>query len=127
MHDAPVIPEDLASCQRLLQAAWAVQAELTSTCTTLHDRQEKLRQDNEELQLTIKHLLRQLYGRRSERLLEGRGQQHFDFDNNDGNAPDPSILSAAQDEPIIQEILVRRRVGRQRRPCPEMAGRSLGG
>ncbi len=114
MHEALVIPEDLESCQRLLQAALASQAELTSTCTTLHDHQEQLRQENEELQLTIKQLLHRLYGRRSERCVEGPGQQHLDF-GDDGSTSDPTIISAAQEDPVIQEILVRRRVGRKRR------------
>lgn len=58
MQDARVIPEDLASCQRLLQEAWSTAVELTDTCTTLHGNQEKLQQENEELQATVNHLLR---------------------------------------------------------------------
>ena len=112
MQDARVIPEDLPSCQRLLQEAWTVQAELNNTCSTLHGNQERLQQENEELQATVNHLLRQLYGRRSERFIEGRGQQHFDFSD---DSSDPSIVSAAQDDPIVQEFLVRRRKGRKQR------------
>ena len=47
--------------------------------------------------------------------MEGRGQQHLDFGDDDASVSDPSLVSAAQDEPIVQEILVRRRVGRRRR------------
>ena len=93
MQDARVIPEDLSSCQRLLHEAWTIQLELTSTFSTLHTNQERLQQENEELRLTVNHLLRQLYGRRSERFIEGRGQQHFDFGDDDSS--DPSIISAA--------------------------------
>jgi transposase len=59
-------------------------------------------------------LLRQLYGRRSERLVEGRGQQHLDFGDDPG--ADPSIISAAQQEPVVEEVVVRRvkKVRRQR-------------
>ena len=53
MQDARVIPQDLDSCQRQLQAAWALEAELTDTCSTLQSQEEKLRQENEELQLTL--------------------------------------------------------------------------
>ena len=114
MDEVLVIPDDLESCQRLLRELLSVQVELTETCESLRDRQEKLEQENEELQLTIKDLLRQLYGRRSERFVEGRGQQHFDF----GDEPflgDPSIVSAAQQDPIIQEFVVRRRQGVRQR------------
>ena len=109
MHDARAIPQDLESCQRQLHEAWALHAELSETCTTLQCEEEKLRQENEELQATIKHLLRQLYGRRSERCVEGAGQQHLDFGDDD--LSDPSIISAAQQDPVIEEFLVRRRKG----------------
>ena len=112
MQDARVIPDDLASCQRLLQEAWSTQVELASTCTTLQGGHEKLQQENEELQATVNHLLRQLYGRRSERFIEGHGQQHFDF-GDDGS--DPTIISAAHEDPVVQEYLVRRRSGRKPR------------
>jgi len=114
MHEAPVLPDDLESCQRLLQAAWAMQAELTRTCTTLHQSQEHLRRENEELQWTIKLLLRQRYGRRSERLVEGRGQQQLDFGDRD-TACDLSIVSAAPGEALTEEFVVRRRVRVRRR------------
>lgn len=107
-----MIPEDLASCQRLLQQAWSTEIELTDTCTTLQSNQETLRQENEELQATVQHLLRQMYGRRSERYVEGQGQQHFEFDT---EPADPSIISAVNEDPIIQEMLVRRRKNRKRR------------
>jgi hypothetical protein len=61
------IPLDLEGCQRLVRELHANRAELAETCTALQGAEEKLRQQNEELQATISHLLRQLYGRRSER------------------------------------------------------------
>ena len=112
MHDARVIPQDLEGCQQLLQTAWAEQAELTDACTILQNEEEKLRQENEEQQATIQHLLRQLYGRRSERYVEGEGQRHFEF----GDEPsDPSIVSALTEEPVVQEFVVKRRKNRKRR------------
>ncbi len=74
MQDVRVIPQDLESCQQLLQTAWAEQTELTDACNILQTEQEKLRQSNEELQATIQYLMRQMYGRRSERCVEGQGQ-----------------------------------------------------
>jgi hypothetical protein len=114
MHDAREIPEDRESCQRLLREAWTFQIELTSTCENLQSNQRQLEQENEELQLRIQYLLRQMYGRRSERFLEGRGQQHFDF-GDDNFLDDPTIISAAKQEPAVQEFVVRRRLGRKQR------------
>ena len=79
MDDTLVIPQDLEGCQRLLHELLSAHVELSKTCESLRASQEKLQQENEELQLTIKHLCRQLYGRRSERFVEGSGQQHLDF------------------------------------------------
>lgn len=114
MHDARAIPQDLESCQRQLQEAWALHAELSETCTTLQNQDDKLRQENEELQATINHLLHQLYGRRSERFVEGHGQQHLDFGDDDTSPSDPSVISAAPQDPVIEEILVRRRKGNRK-------------
>ena len=113
MQEVLTIPEDLPSCQRLLRESLARQAELTDTCATLQGDEEKLRQANEELQATVNHLLHQLYGRRSERFAEGHGQQHLDF--GDGDLSDPSILSAAQQDPVFEELVVRRRKGGRKR------------
>jgi transposase len=118
MHDARAIPQDLESCQRQLQEAWALHAELGETCTTLQYEGETLRQEKEELQATIQHLLHQLYGRRSERFVEGAGQQHLDFGDDDSPASDPSVVSAAPQDPVTEEFLVRRRKG-ARKPRTE--------
>ena len=110
MDEVLVIPDDLEACQRLLRELLSAHVELSRTCESLRASQEKLEQENQEQQLTIKALLRQLYGRRSERFFEGRGQQHFDF-GDEAFLGDPSIVSAAQQDPIIQEFVVRRRQG----------------
>jgi len=108
-----VIPADLEGCQRLVRDLLSTRVELSSTCESLRDGQEKLRQENEELQATINHLLRQLYGRRSERFLEGRGQQHLDFGDEDSS--DASIISALDQAPELEEIVVRRAKGGRKR------------
>ena len=107
MDHTLVIPQDLEGCQNLVRGLWSLQIELSETCQSLRASQEKLQQQNEELQLTIKYLLRQKYGRHSERFVESPGQLHFDF----GDDSDPSMVSAAEQDPIIQEFLVRRRKG----------------
>lgn len=116
MHDALTIPDDLEACQQLLRElaeAYAqlrrVHAELLGTCTSMHDAQQALQQERDELQLTIQRLLHQLYGRRRERWQDTPGQQHLDFGDVAGVESDPSILSAARDEEFIAEYLVRRR------------------
>ena len=98
------VPEDLESCQRQLRqlaqayAGWQrVYEELLDTCASVQDSQQQLQQERDELQLTIQRLLRQLYGRRSERREEAEGQKHLDF----GDAP-----TDAGDEP-----------GKRRRPA----------
>ena len=114
MDEVLVIPDDLETCQRLLRELLSAHVEWNATCESLRVRLEKLEQENQEQQLTIKALLRQLYGRRSERFVEGLGQQHFDF-GDEAFPGDPSIVSAAQQDPIIQEFVVRRRQGVRQR------------
>ena len=114
MDEVLVIPDDLEACQRSLREVLSAHVELTKTCESLRARQEELEQENQDQQLTIKALLRQLYGRRSERFVEGGGQLHLDF-GEEAFVGDPSIVSAAQQDPIIQEFVVRRRQGVRRR------------
>ena len=51
---------------------------------------DKLEQENAELNLKIEKLLAQLYGRKSERRLDGAGQLFLDL----GEEPTPEVLSA---------------------------------
>ena len=111
------IPDDLEACQQLLrELAEAhsrlerVYRELLETCANIQDSQQKLEQERDELQLTIKRLMNQLYGRRSERRKEGEGQKHLDFGDVDTTMVDRSIVSAADDdeEDVVTERVVRR-------------------
>ncbi len=108
MDETLVIPQDLEGCQSLVRRLLSLHVELSKTCESLRTSHEKLDQENAEMQLTIKYLLRQRYGRRSERFVESPAQLHFDFGDDDS---DPSIVSAAEQDPIIQEFVVRRRKG----------------
>ena len=110
------IPDDLETCQRLLrELAEAhsqlerVYRELLETCANIQDSQQKLEQERDELQLTIKRLMNQLYGRRSERRKEGEGQKHLDFGDVDTTVVDMSIVSAADEEEVATKHVVRRR------------------
>ena len=116
MQDATLIPDDLEACQQQLRACLAshaqlqrVHQELVETCTSLQAGQEELRQERDELQLTIQHLRQQLYGRRSERRKDGAGQQYLGFVEDAATATDPTVISAVTDEEIIAEYVVRRR------------------
>ncbi len=109
------IPDDLETCQRLLrELAEAhsqlerVYRELLETCANIQDSQQKLEQERDELQLTIKRLMNQLYGRRSERWKEGEGQKHLDFGDVDTTVVDMSIVSAADEEEVATKHVVRR-------------------
>lgn len=120
MHDATLVPDDLEACQhafRTLSETHArlqqVHQELADTCTSMQAAQVQWHQEREELQATIQRLLRQLYGRRGERWQDTPGQQHLNF-GEAAAVPEDAILSAACDEEIIAEYLVRRR----RRPLP---------
>ena len=111
-----LIPDDLEACQQQLRACLAahgqlqrVYQELVETCTNLQAGQEGLRQERDELQLTVQRLLHQLYGRRSERWKDAPGQQHLGFSEDEIAPADPTVISAASDEEIIAAYLVRRR------------------
>jgi transposase len=67
------------------------------------------------LQLTIKRLLHQLYGRRSERLVVAPGQLSLNFDDGQPLESDPSIVSALQEPEVVEGYLVHRRRHRERR------------
>ena len=68
------LPDDLQACQQMLLELSAaherlqqIYEELLATCTSMQDSQQKLEQEKDELEQTIKELMNRLYGRRSER------------------------------------------------------------
>lgn len=86
MCESLIIPDDLETCQRqlaeLLEAHRRLQEvyeELLATCTSMQDSQEKLEQEKETLEQTIKELMNRLYGRRSERMKFSPDQLTLDF------------------------------------------------
>jgi len=86
MFESGPLPDTLEACQQELREVRQAYAqlerkyqELLDTCASIQDAQQKLREENEEQQLTIQQLLHQLHGRRSERHKDARGQQHLDF------------------------------------------------
>ena len=113
MDDAPQLPNDLAECQQLLLATFKKASELERVLDQTAGSYEQLQHTNEQLQERlqatveeIKQLKRWIYGRRSERVVEGEGQLHlFDLDQ-------PAADQAALPEPAQQQVAAH---GRRRR------------
>lgn len=105
MQDAPSshassLPPDVPACHALI-------AELSTAIVALQSAQNKLSQENEELNLAIQKLLARLRGHRSERHADP-DQQQFDF-GPDEAAADGLADAAAEQEAAFEDITVRRR------------------
>jgi len=116
MSETLPIPDTLDACQQELRQTRRAYAqlehqyqELLDSCTSIQDAQQKLLQENEEQHLTIQQLLHQLYGRRSERHKDARGQQHLDFgaEGMAESAADGAGLTP--DEEIVVQYVKRRK------------------
>jgi len=96
------IPDDLGSCQAILQEqAIKLQTEtylvasLQQSITELQAKNHALEQDKEELKLTITELLQRAFARRSERYLSDPNQLRLDFNNTDEAADAAEGLAQA--------------------------------
>jgi transposase len=85
----------------------------------MQESHENLEQEQEELQLTIKRLLHQLYGRRSERWKDSPGQQQLDFGAEEPSEPEGPSASASEDEGIVREHVLRRNERRRSEKLPD--------
>ena len=105
--DEPTPPNDLAACYQLI-ATLQFQVEEQTIELSLKDKQveeqahsvlalqsdnEKLSEKNTELELRVEKLLQQLFGRRSERRVDGPDQLRFDF----GDEATPEVVSALEE------------------------------
>ncbi len=120
MSETLIIPDDLETCQELLRELWEahrrlqqVHAELLATCTSMQDSQEKLQQEKETLEETIKSLMHRLYGRRSERLASSPDQLPLDF--GDGE-PIEVLPDGSEDEAFVEAHQQKRRRRRRKKP-----------
>jgi transposase len=125
MSESLPIPDTLEACQQELREVRQAYAqlerkhqELLDTCVSIQDAQQKLREENEEQQLTIQQLLHQLYGRRSERHKDARGQQHLDFGVDETAALAVDGVGLTLDEEIVVQY-TRRRKQRAEQPRSE--------
>ncbi len=116
MSETLPIPDTLDACQQELRQTRRAYAqlehqyqELLDSCTSIQDAQQKLLQENEEQHLTIQQLLHQLYGRRSERHKDARGQQHLDFGAEGTAEPAADGAGLTPDEEIVVQYVKRRK------------------
>ena len=88
MDDAHALPEDLAACQRLLLAAFQKTTELSRVLDETAASYEELQATHQAALDELNALKRWIYGRRTEKLVEGEGQRHlFDLESPSTSAP----------------------------------------
>lgn len=107
MQEASHIPTDLDACQSLI-------LEQARTLLDMQKSKEDLSQKVAELQLQIDKLMKQLYGRKSERCVDDPNQLHLNFgdDEQSNDAKADAVLDA---ERIVQEFTVRREITKQKK------------
>jgi transposase len=106
MDDAHALPNDLAECQRLLVAAFQRAAELSRVLEKTAASYGELQATHQAALEELSALKRWLYGRRTEKLVEGEGQRHL-FDLESSN-PAAQPLEPTSELPL-QEATRRRR------------------
>src|ERR1700722_19237746 len=106
MDDAHALPTDLAECQQRLLATFQRAAELSRVLDETAASYEELRATHQAALEELSTLKRWIYGRRTEKLVEGAGQRHlFDLEPSSTTAtsPDP------RPEPSRPTVAGRRR------------------
>lgn len=125
------LPGDLEDCHRLI-ATLQSQVEQQATELTLKEKlaqeqahsvlqlkadNDKLEEKNTELTLKVEKLLQQLFGRRSERRVDGEGQLFLDL----GEEATPEVISALEEavreaEQVVQTAEQEKENRKQNRP-----------
>ena len=96
MDDAHTLPTDLAECQRLLLAAFQRAAELSRVLEETAASYEELQTTHQAALEELSALKRWIYGRRTEKLVEGQGQRHlFDLE------PSPATAQPVEPTPEL--------------------------
>jgi transposase len=107
MDDDKALPNDLAECQRLLLAAFQRAAELSRVLDETAASYGELQTAHQAALDELSALKRWIYGRRTEKLIEGEGQRHlFDL------APSNSTAQPIEPTPELPRPLA---AGRRRR------------
>lgn len=104
------IPDDLASCQALIE-------QLTLTIDQLGQDKQQLQQDNDQLQQKLAELLQQAFRKRSERYVENPNQLLLDFGESDEAADAAQGLTEAIEE--VEQTIPEHKRRRRRRRTPE--------
>ena len=92
MDDANPLPTDLAECHQLLLAAFRQAAELSRVLDETAASYEELQATHQAALEELSALKRWIYGRRTEKIVEGEGQRHlFDLapSSTTATSPDP--------------------------------------
>ena len=120
------LPDDLQACHRLI-AALQSQVEQQATelsfkdnlveeqahsVVELKDDNDKLAEKNIELTLKVEKLLQQLFGRRSERRVDGEGQLFLDL----GEEATPEVVTALEEAVLEAEEVIQTAEQKKRRP-----------
>lgn len=110
MDDDNVLPNDLAECQQLLLAAFQQATELCRVLDETAASYEALQAAHQTALDELNALKRWIYGRRTEKIVEGEGQGHL-FDLQPSAIADSE--ASAQEQPQHQLSLPRRRRRRE--------------
>jgi transposase len=120
MSEMLPIPDDLETCQQQLRELHEahrrlqeIYEELLATCGSMQDSQQKLEQEKEALEHTIKELADRLYGRRSERLKCSPDQLSLDFGEGE---PVEVVPDVSEDEAFVEDQKEKKKRRRRRKP-----------
>ncbi len=107
----PPLPDDLAACHALL-------LEQARVIAQQQESRVELSQENEALKLTLAKLYQQLYGHRSERVVDDPNQKKLDF-GEDPAVQDALAEAAAEAEQFVEGYMRRKKKDKKRRPGSE--------
>lgn len=107
MQEASHIPKDLEACQSLIEQQARA---LLSLQKSTEDQSKKIA----ELQLQIDKLMKQIYGRKSERNVDDPNQLTLNFGDDD-QSKEAIADALAEAEKIVQEFTVRREITKQKK------------
>ena len=96
--DAITFPDDMTSCHALLEQLVGTVEEQANKIEELHQKNEKLDREKQDIQLAYIALLQQAFRRRSERYIEDPNQLKLDFGDSDDVSDAAEGLSQAVEE-----------------------------
>ncbi|MCM2374581.1 IS66 family transposase [Aporhodopirellula aestuarii] len=111
------MPDDMEALRRMVASLQSQVEEQAHSVLELKNHNDKLEQKNIDLQLKVDKLLQQLFGRRSERRVDGDGQLFLDL----GEVATPEVVSALEEavreaEQVIEDAEEEKQKRRSRPP-----------